>query len=74
MIIQTKDEFYAEQPQIEEKHFPEFDAATHFYLTEVEDCPYIGVGYADGSIWVYGAKVDCQVEDIDELEWYLEQR
>ena len=45
----------------------------YFYLSDLDECPYIGIERTDGTVWVYGLKVDCEVEGVDDLEWYLNQ-
>lgn len=45
----------------------------YVYISELENCPYIGVEYSNGEVWVYGLRVDHKVEDGDELEYYLSQ-
>lgn len=62
-----------------EEYFSEFgdwedtkDIA-YFYVSDNEECPYIGVEYTDGDVWVYGLKIEYQIVDGDELEFYLSQ-
>lgn len=50
-----------------------YEDIKYFYLSELDECPYIGIERTDGSVWVYGAKIDCKVEGVDDLEWYLNQ-
>lgn len=66
----TAIEFFSEHPEL--KNYPEYIGAINFYVSDNDECPYIGVEYIYGEVWVYGAKVDRKIEDLDELEYYLE--
>lgn len=44
-----------------------------FYVSDMDECPYIGVKYNNGELWIYGANADRKVS-VDEMEWYLGQR
>lgn len=43
------------------------------FISELDECPYIGVQYEDGTLYVYGARVDREVRDIDEMEDYMKR-
>lgn len=73
MKVMTRTEYYNAYPEMIGQDSPEFDDVVKFYVSDHEGCPYIGVEYSDGEVWVYGARTDHRVEDGDELEWYLNQ-
>lgn len=67
----SKIEYFAEFP--EASKIEEFMYAKYFYISDNKECPYMGVEYEDGSIWIYGGRVDSEIESVDDLEWYLSQ-
>ena len=71
MDMYTVDDFKTNFPD-QWDYVPETKNAKYIYVSKNEECPYIGIEYIDGSIWVYGAKKDCKV-CYEELEWYLEE-
>lgn len=66
-------EDYVKQFSLEEVKPEAYRDIKYFYLSELEECPYIGIERTDGTVWVYGAKTDCRVAGVDDLEWYLNQ-
>jgi hypothetical protein len=42
----------------------------HVFVPTNHDCPYIGIRYKDGSLYVYGCRVDRKVTE-DELLHYM---
>ena len=70
----TRPEFVREYGPVEEIIGENADEgeARYIYISEYPDCPYIGVEYETGQVWVYGARRDCEV-NLQELEWYLSQ-
>lgn len=50
----------------------ETENAIFIYLSELDECPYIGIEYENGEVWVYGNKADKEVTCC-ELEFYLSQ-
>lgn len=67
LSLQQFKEMYPDYPDYYEK-----EGAVYFYTSEYPQCPYIGVEFKGGVVWVYGANSDIIV-DGDELEWYLSQ-
>ena len=41
------------------------------YISEDEECPYIGYKYSNGQYWIYGARADQRVEGEDEIKEWL---
>lgn len=67
----TVDEFRQEYPELWD-YTDETKTAVFIYISDFDECLYIGVEYSDGSVWVYGARADREVT-CEELAWYLEQ-
>jgi hypothetical protein len=51
----------------DEREYPENRNAVEFYISYNDNCPYKGIKYPNGDIWVYGAHFDSKVTE-DELE------
>ncbi len=54
----------------DEREYPENRNAIEFYISYNEECPYKGVKYPNGEIWIYGCEKSCRVTE-DELELYM---
>lgn len=63
----------------EEEHLEMFECESTFddgelaylYVSTNEECPYIGVEKTNGELWIYGARVDGQVDTLEEVIDYL---
>ncbi len=63
----------------EEEHVKMFGEESTFddgklaflYVSTNEECPYIGVEKTNGALWVYGARVDMQVDTLEEVIGFL---
>lgn len=63
----------------EEEHVKMFGEESTFddgklaflYVSTNEECPYIGVEKTNGALWVYGARVDMQVDTLEEVIEFL---
>ncbi|MBR4377341.1 MAG: hypothetical protein IKP50_00425 [Bacilli bacterium] len=69
MIKMTANTYFSKHP--EERNYPEHIGAKYFYVSTNENCPCIGVEYVTGDVFVFGARYDRKIEDLDELEFYL---
>lgn len=69
MIILSAIEFKEQYPELYE-NIPEYTGAETFYLSKNDECPYIGVAYENGDVWVFGNNNDSLI-DLEDLEWYL---
>lgn len=72
IMIMSKAEYF-EKYNLESGDAPELDIAEKIICNENEECPIVGVVYPNGEKWVYGAKYDRQVENIDEIIKWLEE-
>ena len=50
--------------------YPEYIGAKRFYESDNDECPFLGVEYENGELWVYGVREEQQV-DMDTLEKFL---
>lgn len=73
----TKDEYIAEFGKDEEFLFdPEYLGVEKvevecIYISENDECPYIGYKYSNGQYWIYGARSDQRVSGEDEIKEWL---
>ena len=51
----------------DEMEYPENQGAVEFYISYNDECPYKGVKYENGEIWIYGVRKAYRVEK-HELE------
>lgn len=68
-VIEYMDEYYGTRDISDE---PEWIGAKMFYVSENAECPYVGVEYENGELWIYGARKDHKCENIEEVMSYLE--
>lgn len=47
------------------------DTVTNLYVSDDDECAYIGVEYANGDLYVYGAKIDRKTT-LNELTTLLQ--
>lgn len=71
LMIMSKAEYF-EKYNLESGDAPELDIAEKIVCNENEECPVVGVIYPNGEKWIYGAKYDWHVENIDEMIRILE--
>ena len=69
MIILSAIEFKEQYPELWD-NTPEYIGAETFYVSDIDTCPYIGVAYENGDVWVFGNNNDSLI-DLEDLEWYL---
>ena len=57
----------------DEQEYPENQNAVEFYISYNDECPYKGVKYQNGEIWIYGARKAYRVTK-DDLELVMAER
>lgn len=45
----------------EGREMPEIMTSKYVYVSNIETCPYIGVEYSDGEMWIFGINRDRKV-------------
>jgi len=75
MIKNDKYTVYSKQEFIDKfeegREMPEVMTGKYIYVSNIDTCPYIGVEYEDGELWVFGIARDRKVNR-DELEKCME--
>jgi hypothetical protein len=76
IMVVSKTEFFANEKYnggMRPGDDPEMDCAKRIYISDNDECSLIGVEYENGECWIYGARMDQKLADVEEIIHWLEK-